>query len=334
MRRWNALFFAVSVATVATPITVFGDTCGDHLFVQTDYVQFEVILGRITTKNACHGKARIATRGDLESGDGEVLTVRVTEGVPRIRYDARGPDKQITVTAIGADRIVLERRLVKDDIEEVVRYEQHPDANVKLTVQKADNKRVYSAPSLWHLWIKHPRACDNKLASCLKVLRPNWNFGVELAEVEQALFETATMPTQSNYVTWLAELADDRYRVRQNAFRKFQEAGVSAKAFLERVDRRSLDGEQRMRVHQLKQSLVFRTEDSSDRVATWLREDRRVWFAYLKHRQKAKRCAAYAQLKRIYGEKSPLGKLPFDPEAPAESQATQIASLQSHVFPP
>ncbi len=331
MRRWNALLFAISVASVATPLTVLGDTGEEHLFAQTDFVQFEVILGRVTARNASHGKARIATRGDLEAGRGEVLTVRVMEGVPRIRYEWKTANQHFSLSAIGVDRILLERRSLTDD-ESVVRFEQHPDSDVKLTLKQDQATRVYTAPSLWHLWLKHPLACNHNLAPCLKVLRPNWKLAEELADVERALFASADAPTQSRFETWLAELADDRYRVRQRAFRQFKESGVSAKSFLERVDRRTLDGEQRMRVHQLRHGLVFRTEDSAERVATWLREDRRVWFSFLNHPERLKRSAAYAQLKRICGDNMQFDRLPFDPDATPESRETQIASLQSHVF--
>ena len=188
---------------------------------------------------------------------------------------------------------------------------------------------------IWNGPHRDPELCESHLKPCLNVLRPKWSLTKEIDSIETRLFlfrgphfiPNDDEPLEADYPAWLKSLADDRFAVRQAATARFVKAGIAAKPFLDGLDMRQLDGEQRMRVRRLQRSLEFRTEDSANRIVSWLRDDRWFWFAHLNDRHPAKRRMAYAQLKRICGD-----TLAYDPEAEADLRASQIAVLEQRVF--
>lgn len=351
MWRWNALRIVLFAVILAAPLPVFAQPATrtaearlpadaveaeqlGQLFWRTDFVRFEIILGRITARNACHGKARIATMGDLDQGAGETLTLRVLEGAPRIRYELVRDGETFTLSANDVDRLHFEKRTADGALH--IRFDQQPGEDVRLIVRDKGRETILHAPSVWHLWLRDSQTCSRYLQPCLAVLRPHWQLSKQITELEEQLFAfrgpyflpDRDSPFEVNYETWLKQMSDDRYAVRQAAYVRFLQAGIAAKPFLDHLDLRRLDGEQRMRVRKLRKSMVFRSEDTVSRVASWLRDDRWVWFAYLNDRHPSKRRLAYSHLKRICGD-----SLRYDPEAEADLRESQLTVLQQRVFP-
>ena len=93
--------------------------------------------------------------------------------------------------------------------------------------------------------------------------------------------------------------------------------GQLAVSFLNRLDERTLNAEQRSRIRQIKQSFHIDDGDTPDRVAAWLSEDKSVWLSLLERKSEATRTIAAGQLGEILGQ-----SLAFDPAADDDRSPT------------
>ncbi|MDP6443022.1 MAG: hypothetical protein QGG36_15130 [Pirellulaceae bacterium] len=286
------------------------------------------MLGRIQIFGARYGKKRQACRGNLDEGEGELLRLQVTDGLTCLHYQLSDARQRITFDFVG-DHISLMREAKSADVTPL-RYEQIGDDDVLLFVGEPTNERQFRARSLWHLWLVDPELCERELKPVLHLMRPNWTFRDQVARIERELFEDHDAQVdgrrRAEYQELIDQLGDHRYQKRQRAYDQLRANGVEVLAFLESLDLRSLDAEQRLRVKKLRQGVRFQRGDNADRVACWMRDDRSVWFRYLGSESAEQRRIAHRQLCCLCGQ-----QLEFDPQGDDGARSEQLTRLAARI---
>jgi hypothetical protein len=113
------------------------------------------------------------------------------------------------------------------------------------------------------------------------------------------------------------------FAARQAADRQLRAMGQSVIAFLERLDERQLNAEQRIRVRRIKRDLIVQDGDTPARVASWLVQDKLVWVALLDNPDAERRAIASRHLTRLAGT-----TIRFDPLAEASLRQRQVQDLR------
>ena len=101
--------------------------------------------------------------------------------------------------------------------------------------------------------------------------------------------------------------------------------GPQATWYLQSVDLKRLDAEQRFRIQRILRGLTSpNREDTADQVAQWLAGDPRAWLILLNHDEESTRRRALEQLTYLLDR-----SIPFDPTADAQTRKTQREQLRA-----
>lgn len=314
------------VRRAAKPRSVNPPRLGE-LVSRSNLVQFEVLLGRLTARGGCFGKPKSITAGDLAAGHGEMLTLRVTEGVSHIQYEMQDGEQRVTIAVIDAVQFSIRRESLHRAAVLPLHFEQPATGPLRLEVGTGDRKQTVSAPSLWHLLLAHDELCRRELLPCLELLRNNWRLLETSEQIEQRLFSEAGGANPRELDALVAQLDAPQFAVRQRASQQLQVLGLETLAYFDSLPLRHLSREQRLRIRRLKARFRFRTPDSPERISRWMREDRAVWFRYLAEGNPRHRARALQNLNRICGQ-----QLDFNPVAGAAQRAAQIVQLEPHIL--
>jgi hypothetical protein len=122
------------------------------------------------------------------------------------------------------------------------------------------------------------------------------------------------------------QLRDPSFSRRRDADHQLRAMGQNAVSFLNRLDERTLDAEQRTRIRQIKQSLHVHDGDTPARVAAWLADDPAVWLALLERENEATRTVAAKQLEAILGH-----TLAFNPAAGESERRQEVRRLRAEL---
>jgi hypothetical protein len=145
--------------------------------------------------------------------------------------------------------------------------------------------------------------------------------------VEAALLDVASqgqLPDTKRMEQLVTQLRHSEFLCRQAADRQLRELGQSALTYLDGLDERTLDVEQRTRIRRIKKSLRINQRDTPARVAAWLAGDVGVWLVLLDREDEKKRIVAARHLASISGK-----ALAFDPLASEIERRNQIGRLRA-----
>ena len=262
----------------------------------------------------------------------DISVVALDEGLISLHYCLKSDTRELTVRVVRRDNLQIEStRTEPDGTSQAIVYLQEPRGDILLSVQSADGPPCeYRSPSLWHLLLAHPAACEQHLVEVLKMLRPDWQVEIESALVRATLLQglAESQATSRKEVELLVQqLADREYSIRQRADRELRSRGRFAICFLNDIDPSTLDSEQRLRIQCIQESMTFDIEDTPARVAAWLSNDKLIWVALLSDGDPQLRCKASSELARLCDR-----SIPFDPFASQAARDEQIAQLRSELL--
>ncbi len=141
------------------------------------------------------------------------------------------------------------------------------------------------AASLWHLLMFEPELSNRYLVPILERLRPDWQLASFAEDLKQTLLQIARANQPANRPRWealVAQLADDHYAVRERAERQLRAAGRAALPYLQSLQRSDLDAEQWQRVSEIVAASSDDREDTPERTAVRMLDDRSVWLSLLR----------------------------------------------------
>ncbi|MGW8257635.1 MAG: hypothetical protein ACWGMZ_09135, partial [Thermoguttaceae bacterium] len=73
-----------------------------------------------------------------------------------------------------------------------VDFSQPPHGKCVLKLGPPDKQQVFTAPSVWHLFLSHPQETKKYLEPLLQPLNPKWQLSASLDRIESALEEKTT----------------------------------------------------------------------------------------------------------------------------------------------
>ena len=308
MRRhlvWAMCFLLLAGTLMAPPVSMgqqvelVAPTLATHL----SRLQVKVVDGRVwVLAQTAGGTISTTTHRD---GREERLRLSLHGGVPAIDYDQITQDFHLGISVRDGQYVHILRE-PQDGTTKIERVEftQTPGEPVKWSIGADPNQRLWQAPSVWHLFLDQPELVLQQLLPMLELLRPDWQLAATTTETETELLSLASRYPDPRREVWrrlVDQLASDSFAERQRADRALRQAGPAALGFLQSLDVRHLDAEQRFRIRRIVAAVSnYDAEDTPPLIARRLISDPMVWLSMLKRPELAKRRVAVQQLQRIW----------------------------------
>ncbi len=297
------------------------------LITRLNWMQFEVVMGRIVALNSRYEQTRTASTGDVNSDYREILSLSVDNGIPSVRYERRTSTDLLSLEVIEGNQVELTLKPRGENQQDSLHYFQPHEGRVRLTI----GEQSVEAVNVWHLFMVASKDQVARLCSCLEYLRPGWRLPDTATAIETALFRLSTSgyrPDKEQVNRLVRQLGSKSFKTRQRADRELRGMGIRVLSALADVDTLRLDSEQKARMEGIRQAVMSQSDDTPERVASWMIEDRQVWLTLLSHGDMEKRIAALEHLSDIAGH-----HLEYDPTAAEAIRRTQIETLTARLAP-
>lgn len=321
---WLLVAFLVPTSVAAQVLEINSELAGP-----LRYIRFSVVQGRIEgfAPQSDRNTTLTANRNDRQ----ERLAIVLVDGLPTVEYSQTAPDAKLQLQ-MQEGRTLEAERTPTDPGQTAMRFVQHSDQPLTLTLTTGGTATSYRAATLWHLWLAHPQPCNQHLAPLLGLLRPDWDSLPQTVErIEQSLARSAggrRAHDRNRWSQWVADLARSEFSVREAADRELRQAGQAVLPYLKSLDRRRLDAEQQFRIRLILESLSGNYEDDTPaNVAAWLVADPAAWLALLDRPDADVRQTALEQLRQLL----PGVEMVFDPRADEATRKEQLERLQKQV---
>lgn len=297
------------------------------LVARCNWARLEIISGRVTLTDTRLGRRSTMTAGEPGTGVKETLSFSAkSPDAAWLHYEYADDEQRMFVDIERSKRVTIERVPVAGSQLATMRFRQPERGEITFVIDSGDGSRRIVGDSFWHLALAEPHLFRDHLAPLLESLRPDWRLVWTAGRVEAALLDVARqtqLPDTKRMERLVTQLSHSEFVRRQAADRQLRELGQSAFAYLDGLDERTLDVEQRTRIRRIKKSLKINQRDTPARVATWLAGDIAIWLALL-DREEQKRIVAAKHLALLTGE-----NLAFDPLAGDIERRNQISQLRA-----
>lgn len=301
-----------------------------NLLGRTTRARLEVVSGRIQLTDVRLGRRAALTSNDPQSNVREqLLFYAESADTARLSYLYADQRQQLIVDVDQSADLTIDQRPCGESGVPTVRLHQPRRGDMILTVEDGDLAREVTGGSIWHLMLTEPKLCNRYLVPILQSLRSDWVLDEQAQRIEAALLAEARrghLPDTAKMEQLVAQLKHAEFSRRQAADRQLRRMGHAAVGFLDRLDERTLDVEQRTRIRRIRGSLQSNAGDTPARVALWLAEDRAVWLALLQREDIATRQLAAQHLGAIIGK-----PLAFTPGATAAERRGQLHRLRAEL---
>lgn len=329
MRRWIAISIVLGVAALQPAPRCLGlDAVEGSLLERTRWVQFDLVLGRLTATYVNGGKGRrVRPPTDRAPHEALAISAHSKSGIRTIRYELQKPDWHVLLEVVNRDNVQLtSTRRNPDGAERMLRVVQRPDQPIEIVWRHEKNERRLRLPSFWHLLLIEPELAEAELLPVFKLIRSDWNIANNTGSVRTKLADTAATAVPIGPATiseLVAQLDAPSHLDRRAAFRELRGFGVEVLPLLRQFRTESLSPEQQLRLVKIRDSLDAGSPDSPQRVALWMLNDVTVWVALLESPQLDVRRVAYTRLEQLSEQ-----PLEFDPTAPGSIRQEQVARLR------
>ena len=319
---------------VLLALTALGHAQEQHapgnLLARTSRASLEVVSGRIRLTNVQLGRQwALSSKNPKTNVLEQLLFSAKSAGTATLCYQYVDQQRRLIVDIDQLADLTIDQQPRGESGVPTVRLRQPRRGDLVLTVEDGDLTREVAAASLWHLMLAEPELCSGYLVPILQSLRSDWLLDAQAQRIEAALLADALrghLPDTAKMRQLVQQLKHAEFSRRQAAHRELRQMGQAVVVYLDRLDERSLDVEQRTRIRQIRGALQINTGDTPARVAVRLADDRGVWLALLKREDVAKRQLAAQHLGAIIG--TPLA---FAPEASAAVRRGQLHRLRAEL---
>jgi hypothetical protein len=298
--------------------------------VRSGWVQFHVVSGRVSLDTSREINYRSANNLFKQH---DQIAIQSINGEIFLTYNWSNDKRQLAIEISNVSKVHISYTGKGDEALIPVDFLQPAQGNTILTIGAEDKRQVYSAPSLWHLFLAYPRETKQHLEPLLELLNPNWKLSETAQAVEIELLRKAVGNEASLQKHWeelVEQLGDERFSTRQAADRALRAANPAVLNYLRQLDFSRLDAEQQFRVRRIIEALSEQLgDDTPEQVANWLAGDASVWLVLLSRPEVATRRLAARRLTSILG-----APIPVDPEADPAAQKTQLEQLRLRIEGP
>lgn len=330
MWRRIAWSIAFAVCTAATSMSHGqAQPTPGNLVARCHWGRLEIISGRVTLTDTRLGRRSTMTSGDPSTGVRETLSFSAkSPDIAWLHYEYEDDQQRIFVHVERSRRVTIERIPRPGSQLATIRYRQPEHGNITLEIDSQELSYQIVGASFWHLTLADLGAFAEFLAPVLESLRPDWRLVWTARRVEAALLDVAKerqLPDTERMEQLVAQLSQPEFFRRQAADRHLREMGQSAFAYLDGLNERSLNVEQRTRIRRIKKSLKINQRDTPARVATWLAGDISAWLVLLDRGEEQERIVAAGHLAALSGK-----NFTFDPLAGEIERRSQISQMRAN----
>ena len=329
---WKVICWFLLASTFLSPPSLPGDEIqSSDLIQRLNWVRFELVQGRITTRDTRQGQNRSATVTNEKKQIREEVSLKIVAGSPVFEYDYQDRLQNIHMELVNNHQLVIKRSFSAQAAGTSIEFHQPQRGPLQLVIFKETKPVSYQAPHLWQLILEQPDVCRDHLYPLLHLLRSDWQFEQWLEKIETNLVRMASYQTQPAY-DQLQRLIDQldapSFRVRQSADRHLRGMGKPVVSYLRQLNTDNMTSEQRLRIRRICQSLTTRNGDTPEAVTAWLLSNPHIWIILMKRKEADVRIVAHRQLNRLLQQ-----QVPFDPRAPAAEREIQLGHIESTVLP-
>ena len=176
-----------------------------------------------------HGRVTVMQHGklpDIVQRPDEGYSIQSENGVRTDRYEQTTDDEAtFLVECVSDGRLTMRRNSTATPAEPAVEYLQIPDGPVSLSMEFAGVRKVYQAPSLWHLALAHPEECRQHLLPLLAAFFPCCKLLGETAWVQNELLaeaEVCDILSRQRLRELISQLGDNHFAKREAADRQLR----------------------------------------------------------------------------------------------------------------
>lgn len=302
----------------------------NDLVQRLNWIRFELVQGRIITRDTRQGQSRSATATNEKKKIREEVTLKIVGGTPLFQYRYEDTKQAIQIELINNNHLVMKRTRTENADGPSVEVQQPEQGPLRMTIVQGPSSRVYSGKHLWQLMLSHPDPCRKHLFPLLELLRSDWQLEQWSEQVETSLIRMASYHTHPEYdhlQQLIEQLADPSFRIRQSADRQLRGLGQPVISYLNQLNTDDMTTEQRLRIRRICQSLTTRSGDTPEAVSAWLLSSPRIWFILMNRPENDVREIAHQQLSRLVQK-----KLTFTPAASLEQRQAQLGRIERTVF--
>ncbi len=287
--------FNTSWSTPSLPTSLLADDCR---------LRFEIVSGRIAVRTVYMKTKRRESVERHEGDTRESLSYFLADTSVSLRYESSAPGARLVLEVPHCSDLSLEMNVEREGKHWRIAYCQTEDG-VQLAVTSPEGRQQFRHSSLWHLMFEQPEMSRAYLLPLLSLCRSSWPIEQEWNDVRSELFarvDSIALPSHDELMTWVRQLSSPRREDRRAAMKRLRAVGQPIIAFLDSMDEKQLDREQRFYLARLRQALDRPTVDTPQRVAARLVADPRIWTALAYDSDVATRTLAARQRERITGQ--------------------------------
>ena len=300
------------------------------LIQRLNWVRFELVRGRIISRDTRQGQSRSATVTNAKQKSREEVTLKIVGGNPLFAYQYQDEKQKIQIELVNHNRLLIKRTPAAETNWTRVAFHQSEQGTISLVITEDQDSVTYVANHLWQLILKHPDPCRQHLYPLLKLLRADWQLDQWSEQVETNLVRLASFDAHPEYgqlQELIEQLSHPQFRRRQSADRQLRAMGQPVASYLSQLNTDRMTSEQRLRIRRICQSLNTRGGDTPEGVTAWLLSSPRIWFIFMSRPDHDVRSIAYQQLVRLVQR-----KVVFNPAADPRERQLQLGRIESTIF--
>ena len=224
------------------------------LIQRLNWIRFELVQGRIVTRDTRQGQSRSATVTNEKKKIREEVTLKIVGGTPLFQYRYQDADQIVQIELINNHRLVIKRNPTATADWPSVEVQQPERGPLRMVVTQGPSSKVYTAKHLWQLMLSHPDPCRKHLYPLLELLRSDWQLEQWSEQVETSLIRMASYHTHPEYdhlQRLIEQLADPAFRIRQSADRQLRAMGQPVISYLNQLNTKNMTTEQRLRIRRI-----------------------------------------------------------------------------------
>jgi len=295
---------------------------------QSDWVQFDVISGRITAHNVRHQRKRMSVTSDMPEGAHETFSVSFEGQRPAVHYNCVDVSQALLIDIVDGDEFLIRHERENGGKPWSLYFNQTKSEGVTLRIESEAAATTRRAPGFWHLMLLEPQLCRTHLVPLLESLRPDWRLTETADTLEKSLLELAKNgynPPRQQLDQLIRQLGSNNFSKRRAADRELRNHGQSLHSYFKQLDPNSLNAEQRQRIRSISASLAIHVGDTPQRVTSQLAGDPAIYLMLLERDEVSIRELAAVQLERLKGR--PISFDPFGSEADRLEQAERLRRM-------
>lgn len=322
---------ACAAAAVVFSGVAFGQSAAGlpNLSGRLVVVHFSVVMGRIAA-SADQPGFESEQSSSIEPGRHETLSVSANnDSEASVKYQLTTGDEQLSVNVTEGYDVSFSRHPTNQPHAAQVDFHQPRSGRITLTVVQDGVTREVHGETLWYLLLAQPELCRQHLLPLLEMLRSDWRLVETAQAIESQMVRIAAAYQPDNLQRWsklVANLASDRFMVRQAAERELRAEGTTVVPYLQSLNHHQLDLEQWSRITGIVDAQSNGAEDTPEQEACRLMDDRPLWVILLSRPQESTRRMAARQLEFLLGH-----SIEFDPGAPESVRKNQLEALRKRI---